>query len=319
MTSSPLPASPRTEAIRRFNRFYTRRIGVLHENLVETPFTLTESRLLWEFAHRERTTAAELARDLHLDPGYLSRLLRGLKEKKLIRAERSGDDARHLHLSLTAAGQRAFAPLDRRSEADVAGLLAPLPDADQRELLDAMGRIERLLGERGASAGPGTCGRRATATSAGSSPGTVRSMPASTAGTCVSRRWWRASPPTSSIASTPSGKPAGWPSARATTSAASSSCRRATTPPAPSTKARPSFGCSWWSGRPGPRHRRAPGRRVRALRPRQGYRRIVLWTNSVLVAARSIYTRAGYVLTRSEPHQSFGQALVGENWELRLA
>ena len=72
-------STPRTAAIRRFNRFYTRRIGVLHEGLADTRFSLAESRLLWEFAHRDQTTAAELARELDLDPGYLSRLLRGLK------------------------------------------------------------------------------------------------------------------------------------------------------------------------------------------------------------------------------------------------
>src|SRR6476660_2981021 len=101
------PESP-TAAIRRFNRFYTRRIGVLHEKLAATRFSLTESRLLWELAHRGQATAAELARDLDLDPGYLSRLLRALKEQALIRSERSPSDARHLHLSLSAAGRRAF-------------------------------------------------------------------------------------------------------------------------------------------------------------------------------------------------------------------
>ena len=106
---------PRTAAVRRFNRFYTRRIGVLHEGLADTPFSLAESRLLWEFAHREQTTGAELARDLDLDPGYLSRLLRGLKEGKLIRGVRSKEDARHLHLSLTAAGRRAAGSSSRSS------------------------------------------------------------------------------------------------------------------------------------------------------------------------------------------------------------
>ena len=90
----PQPVDSRTAAIRRFNRFYTRRIGVLHEKLADTRFSLTESRLLWELAHRGRTTASELARDLDLDPGYLSRLLRALKEQKLITGERSASDAR---------------------------------------------------------------------------------------------------------------------------------------------------------------------------------------------------------------------------------
>jgi len=139
------PAETPTAAVRRFNRFYTRRIGVLQEGLAETRFSLAESRLLWEFAHRDRTTAAELARDLGLDPGYLSRLLRGLKEGKLIKGIRSEADARHLHLSLTAAGKRAFAPLDKHSEEGVAALLAPLGEPEQGKLLAAMRTIEQLL------------------------------------------------------------------------------------------------------------------------------------------------------------------------------
>src|SRR5580765_5079090 len=148
------PETP-TAAVRRFNRFYTRRIGVLHEGLAETRFSLAESRLLWEFAHRDRTTAAELARDLDLDPGYLSRLLRGLKDGKLIKSVRSEEDARHLHLSLSAAGKRAFAPLDRHSEEGVAALLAPLGEAEQTRLLAAMRTIEQLLtSERPAATPP---------------------------------------------------------------------------------------------------------------------------------------------------------------------
>ena len=100
--ATPSPA----EAMRRFNRFYTRRIGVLEERLAGSGFTLAESRVLWEFAHRDRVTAAELARELGLDPGYLSRLLRGFKDKGLVRGERSADDARHLHLTITPAGRR---------------------------------------------------------------------------------------------------------------------------------------------------------------------------------------------------------------------
>ena len=144
----PQAADSRTAAIRRFNRFYTRRIGVLHEKLADTRFSLTESRLLWELAHRGRTTAAELARDLDLDPGYLSRLLRALKDQKLITRERSASDARHLHLGLSAAGRRAFAPLDRQSEADAAALLAALPDGEQRRLVAATAAIESILSER---------------------------------------------------------------------------------------------------------------------------------------------------------------------------
>ena len=102
---SPSPSTDRVERVRAFNRFYTRRIGVLHEGLLHTSFTLTESRLLWELAHCETTTATELAGALDLDAGYLSRLLGSFKERGLVKSTRSKDDARHLHLSLTAADE----------------------------------------------------------------------------------------------------------------------------------------------------------------------------------------------------------------------
>ena len=139
------PPAARTEAVRRFNRFYTRRIGVLHEKLAATRFSLTESRLLWELAHRDALTATELARDLDLDAGYLSRLLRGFKDRGLIKSTRATDDARHQHLSLTAAGKRAFAPINARSQTDVGSLLGTLGEAQQQQLLAAMASIEHLL------------------------------------------------------------------------------------------------------------------------------------------------------------------------------
>ena len=106
--ATPAQAS-RIDAVREFNRFYTRRIGVLHEGLMDTRFTLTESRLLWELAHRDSLTATELSRELKLDAGYLSRLLSGFEQRGLIKRARSRDDARQQRLSLSAAGRRAFA------------------------------------------------------------------------------------------------------------------------------------------------------------------------------------------------------------------
>ncbi len=135
-------------AIRRFNRFYTARIGVLQEGLLATPFSLTESRLLYEFAHREHATATELSRDLGLDAGYLSRLLRGFKERGLIKSAPAPHDARHLQLRITPAGRRAFAPLDTRTQAEISRLLAGLTDAEQRDLLQSMARIEHLLDDK---------------------------------------------------------------------------------------------------------------------------------------------------------------------------
>jgi DNA-binding MarR family transcriptional regulator/predicted N-acetyltransferase YhbS len=311
------PASP-TEAVRRFNRFYTRRIGVLHENLADTSFSLTASRLLWELAHREQTTAAELARDLDLDPGYVSRLLRDFKEQKLIRGERLPADARHLHLTLTPAGRRAFAPLDRQSAADVERLLAGLADDEQRRLLRAMAEIEQLLGER-----------------RGTAPWLLRAPHPGDIGWVVSRH--------GRIYADEYGWDARFEALVARIAAdfvdhfdaAHEACWIAE-------REGSAVGCVFLvqarddaSGAPvdGSAQLRLllvePAARGLGIGARlvdecerfaraRGYRRIVLWTNSVLVAARAIYAMAGYRLVASEPHESFGHPLIGETWELAL-
>ena len=298
---------------------YTRRIGVPHESLAATRFSLTESRLFWELAHRERTTAGELARDLGLDPGYLSRLLRGLKDAKLVRSDRSGDDARHLHLTLTTAGKRAFAPLDRQSAADVERLLAPLAENEQRTLICAMTEIETLLGDAARDASPWLLRPPRPGDIDWVAERTARSTRRSTAGTCASRRWSRAPPPISSTASIPSAKPAGSPSAAAPTPAASSSSRRDDTSGA---VVDGSAQLRMLLVEPSARGLGIGARLVdeceRFARARN-YRRIVLWTNSVLTAARAVYAARGYRLVTSEPHRSFGHALVGETWELALS
>ncbi|MBV8494466.1 MAG: MarR family transcriptional regulator [Alphaproteobacteria bacterium] len=135
----------RIATVRRFNRFYTQKIGVLQEGLLESPFSLAEARVLYELAHRDRPTASDIARDLSLDPGYLSRMLRGFQRRGLVRRQVSASDARQRRLSLTPAGRAAFAPLDTRSREDIGSLLGSLPDVDQQSLVAAMTRIERLL------------------------------------------------------------------------------------------------------------------------------------------------------------------------------
>src|SRR5438093_210831 len=114
------PREARIAAIRGFNRFYTQKVGALDESLLKSGFSLAEGRVLYEIAQRSRPTAAELAGDLRLDPGYLSRVLRGLEERRLIRRDASAADQRQSLLSLTEAGAEAFGPLDRRSRDDVA-------------------------------------------------------------------------------------------------------------------------------------------------------------------------------------------------------
>ncbi len=134
------------DAVRRFNRFYTRRIGVLEEGLLHSPFSLSEVRVVYELAHRERPTAAALADDLRLDPGYLSRILRRFGKLGILRREPSVEDGRERLLSLTAKGRRVFDQLDARQNDQVAALLSPLPSAGQRRLVEALSTVEQLLG-----------------------------------------------------------------------------------------------------------------------------------------------------------------------------
>jgi DNA-binding MarR family transcriptional regulator/N-acetylglutamate synthase-like GNAT family acetyltransferase len=138
----------RIDAVRRFNRFYTRRIGVLRKGYLDSPFSLAEARVLYELDRRKTTTASEIAAALDLDQGYLSRVLRQFKKRGLVARRTSDRDARQSHLTLTARGRRAFKPLDARSQRDAATLLARLSDADQKRLVSAMATIEDLSDEQ---------------------------------------------------------------------------------------------------------------------------------------------------------------------------
>ena len=138
--------SERTEIVRRFNRFYTRQIGVLHEHLLDSAFSLTEVRILYELAHREQLTSADLCRELGLNAGYLSRVIAGFTKQGLVAKTRSPTDARAVQLQLTEAGQHTLAPLVEASRRDVAAMLERLPATAQQDLVAAMGQIENLLG-----------------------------------------------------------------------------------------------------------------------------------------------------------------------------
>ncbi|CAM3124209.1 bifunctional helix-turn-helix transcriptional regulator/GNAT family N-acetyltransferase [Janthinobacterium lividum] len=137
----------RTEIVRRFNRFYTRQIGVLHEHLLDSAFSLTEVRILYELAHREQLTSADLCRELGLNAGYLSRVIAGFEKQGLIAKTRSPTDARATQLQLTEQGQRTLAPLVHASRREVATMLERLPPTAQQELVAAMEQIQGLLGE----------------------------------------------------------------------------------------------------------------------------------------------------------------------------
>jgi len=312
----------RIETIRAFNRFYTRRIGVLHEGLLDSPYTLAESRLLWEFAHHENPTATDLAHALDLDAGYLSRLLRSFKERGLIKSTRSSTDARHVHLSLTAAGRKAFAPLNTRSREQVAGLLDALPEAAQQQLLQAMGTIEQLLGDKAPQHGAPPYLLRPHR------PGDIGWVIARHGALYAKEYHWdmRFEALVARIAADfvdrfEPAREACWMAEREGSN----------------------VGCVFLvQARDESSHEPLPGvaqLRMLLVEPTArglgigarlvdecerfarlvGYRKITLWTNSLLYAARGIYQKAGYALVASESHHSFGHDLVGETWQKELA
>jgi DNA-binding MarR family transcriptional regulator/GNAT superfamily N-acetyltransferase len=312
-----IPAE-RIAALRAFNRFYTRRIGVLHEGLLDSKFSLAESRLLWELAHCDDTTATELARTLELDAGYLSRLLRGFKERGLLKASRSAADARQTRLSISAAGRRAFVPLDRRSQAQVSALLDPLSEAQQQELLAAMVRIQSLLGAR---AKPSAFVLRAHR------PGDIGWVVSRHGALYAQEYGWdlRFEALVAQIAARfveqfEASREACWIAERDGSNLGSVFLVQARDETTQAIE-------------PGTAQLRMllvePTSRGLGLgvalvdecerfARQAGYRRIRLWTNSLLLVARGIYERAGYRLLASAPHHSFGHDLIGETWELSL-
>ena len=302
----------RIGAVRRFNRFYTRQIGVLQEGLLGSPFSLTEVRVLYELAHRDRPTAADLGRELGLDAGYLSRILRGFERRGLIEKARSHADGRETLLSLTKKGQRTFAPLDARSSAEIGGLLGRLSPHKQARLVEAMRTVEGLLG--GAEPEPQT-------------PFLLRSHQPGDMGWVVHRHgvlyareygWDErfealvAEIAAAFILNFDPKRERCWIAERdgeivgsvflVKKSKTVAQLRLLLVEPA-------ARGLGLGS--------RLVGECERFAR-QVGYRKIVLWTNSVLRAARHIYEEAGYRLAHEERHHSFGHDLIGETWELDL-
>lgn len=145
--SAPRAAAAATHvaAIRRFNRFYTKHIGVLREGHLESPFSLTEVRVLYELAHGDGPSASDLVKELSLDSGYVSRILRSLERRRLIEKARSDTDGRRTHLRLTESGREAFAALDVRADEEIDALMARIPPEDRRRVVDSMRTIERLM------------------------------------------------------------------------------------------------------------------------------------------------------------------------------
>ena len=304
-------SEPRIAAVRRFTRFYTRHIGVLREGLHASPFSLTQARVLYELANRAAPTATDIARDLGLDAGYLSRILRGFEKRGLLAKTRSSSDGRRSHLGLTAQGKKAFAPLDARSHDEVAAMLAGLSASDQGRIVGAMHTIQQRLGERDArptsvvvrAPQPGDLGwvvHRHGALYAREYgydeefEGLVAEIVAHFVRRYDARRerCWIAER---------DGEPVGCVFL-VKKSGTVAQLRLLLVEPA---------------ARGAGLGTRLVGECVRFAR-HAGYRKLVLWTQSELEAARRVYEAAGFRVTHTERHRSFGKALVAEIGELVL-
>jgi DNA-binding MarR family transcriptional regulator/N-acetylglutamate synthase-like GNAT family acetyltransferase len=308
---SPSDLDRRVQTVRRFNRFYTQRIGVLDEGLLDSPFSLTEARVLYELAHRDAPTATELRADLRLDAGYLSRILRGFDRRGLLVRESSPSDRRQSLLRLTARGREAFAPLDARSRREIRRLLRDLAPTDQARLIDAMQTIEGLLGARPETKAPylirphqpgdmGWVVHRHGVLYA-EEYGWDQRFEALVAGIVASFVERFDPKHERCLLAEKDGEVVGSVFV-VRQSRTVARLRLLLVEP----KAR-GLGLG----------RRLVQECVRFAR-QAGYRTLTLWTNSVLVAARRIYEQEGFRLVRTEAHRSFGHDLVGETWELRL-
>lgn len=301
----------RIQAVRQFNRFYTRQIGVLREGLLNSEFSLTEVRVLYELAERANPTATELGRDLGLDAGYLSRILRGFKKRGLIDSKASESDGRQFLLRLTKKGQKSFAPLHARAQDEIGEMLGSLSEAEQRRLVEAMNTIQGLFGAQPEK----------------KTPYLIRPHQPGDMGWVIHRhgvlyaqeyRWNEqfealvASITAQFIQNFDPQRERCWIAEKdgemvgsvflVKQSKTIAKLRLLLVEP----KAR-GFGIG--------------GRLVNECErfARQAdYLKIRLWTNSVLHAARHIYEKAGYRLIAEEPHHSYGHELIGETWELKL-
>jgi DNA-binding MarR family transcriptional regulator/N-acetylglutamate synthase-like GNAT family acetyltransferase len=301
----------RVNAVREFNRFYTRRIGVLHEGLLRSQFSLTESRVLFELAHREQPAATELAKELGLDAGYLSRILSKFKKLGLVSAKPARQDGRQTLLWLTRKGRGAFTVLDARSQKEVSAMLAAMPETSQTRLVEAMRTIGRVAGGSGDSRmpcmlrppAPGDMGEvvRLHGLLYAQEYGFDRRFEGLVAG-IVARFVERYD----------SKRERCWIAERGGTVVGSAFLVKQServaklrmllvTPEA-----------------------RGLGLGARLVNEcigfarLAGYRKITLWTNSVLVAARHIYEKTGFRLVKQERQRRFGQDTVSETWELKV-
>lgn len=319
----PSPPSPRQRsgtaseaittiaAVRHFNRFYTRQIGLLDEGLLQSKFSLTEVRVLFELAHHDDLTATSLANLLGIDPGYLSRILKRFEEGGLLARRATPHDARQAVLALTRAGRAAFRPLDQGTDHQIAALLAPLGAAERGSLIQAMRTIETLLGSEADTRTPWLlreprCGdhgwiihRQAVLyRDEYGFDATFEALIAEIIGAFVRTRDPR--------------KERGWVAERDGRILGSVFAVRESDAIC---KLRLLY------VEPGARGLGIGRRLVEeciAFARESGYRTLTLWTNDILLSARRIYEATGFRLANEERHHSFGHDLVGQNWLLEL-
>lgn len=301
----------RVEAVRRFNRFYTRKIGVLQEHLLKSSFSLSEARILYELAHHEGTTASELGEALGLDAGYLSRILQGFLKRGLLDRRASEKDGRQNLLTLNPRGQQAFGKLDADTRGDIGALLVEVKDADQARLIGAMETIEEILGAKPERPVPYL----------------LRPPQPGDLGWVVQRHGFLYS------------QEYGWDESFEVLVAqiVADFARHFDTKRERcwiAEKDGENVGAVFLVKKtktvaklrlllvePSARGLGLGGRLVEEcvrFARQAGYRKLTLWTNSVLHAARRIYERAGFRLVHEKPHHSFGQDLLGQTWELDL-
>jgi DNA-binding MarR family transcriptional regulator/GNAT superfamily N-acetyltransferase len=299
-------------AVRQFNRFYTREIGLLGQGYLDSPFTLAEVRVLYEVAHGDGPTAAEIGKALELDAGYLSRMLTSFEKRGILARKTSSQDARQSHLSLTKKGRTAFAGLEAKSEAEVAKMIGRLSETEQKRLAGAMETIEGFLGEHVEpkepyllrTHQPGDMGwvihrhgvlyaeeygfdERFEALVAQIAAGFVQKFDAKR------ERCWIAEREGAMVGSVFLVK-----------------------------KSKRVAKLRLLLVEPEARGLGIGGRLVEEcvrFARQAGYGKITLWTQSTLDAARHIYRKAGFRVVKRERHESFGQKLTGETWELTLA
>lgn len=298
-------------AVRGFNRFYTSKLGVLDQQLLKSPFSLSEARVLYELAHREDPAAKEIGIELGLDPGYLSRIIQKFDDDGLITRKPLPSDRRQYRLGLTAKGRQAFAKLERSSRDEVADMLAALPRGDGGRLTAAMAVIERLLGASGVSAPPATL-RDPRPGDMGWVVQSHGAFYASEYGFDSSFEALVAEIAAKFLTSFDASRERCWIADIDGAQVGSVFLVRHSDDVA---KLRLLL------VDPAGRGQRLGRRLVAeciAFAQACGYRKITLWTQSILVAARKIYQDAGFLLVATEPHRSFGQSLIGETWEREL-